>query len=72
MTASPTMSREELLHAKLNALRQEHRDLDDAVRALEAQGLADRLSLQRMKKKKLALKDEIVRVEDEITPDIIA
>ena len=60
------------LPVKLEQLRSEHRDLDDAIRALDAQAAADQLALRRLKKRKLSLKDEIARIEDQITPDIIA
>ena len=72
MTDTPQMDRNEILKARLGVLRVEHRDLDDAIRALEERATADMLTLKRMKKKKLALKDQIARLEDEITPDIIA
>ena len=71
MTTDPTMSREEVLRVRLESLRAEHRDLDGAIQALEEQR-GDLLALRRMKKRKLALKDMIARLEDEITPDIIA
>ena len=72
MTKSPQMDRMEVLRIKLGTLRQEHRDLDEAIHALHDQGRADLLTLQRLKRQKLSLKDEIRRLEDEITPDIIA
>ncbi len=56
----------------IERLRQEHRDLDAAIEALMASGAADRLQLQRLKKRKLALRDRLKRLEDELTPDIIA
>ncbi len=56
----------------IERLRQEHRDLDVAIEALMASGAADRLQLQRLKKRKLALRDRLKRLEDELTPDIIA
>ncbi|MEO1549447.1 MAG: DUF465 domain-containing protein [Pseudomonadota bacterium] len=71
MTSDPQMSREEVLRVRLEALRVEHRDLDAAIAALEGQR-GDLLSLRRMKKRKLSLKDAIARLEDEVTPDIIA
>ena len=52
-------------------LRQEHMDFDTAIGAMIATG-CDALQIQRMKKKKLALKDQITRLEDRIIPDIIA
>ena len=72
MDSSPTMPREEVLRVKLELLQREHRDLDDAIAALDAGGLADPLTLRRLKKRKLLLKDQIARISDEITPDIIA
>ena len=72
MTEPPTMSREEVLRVRLELLQREHRDLDAAISALHAEGLADQLTLSRLKRRKLYLKDEIQRVSDEITPDIIA
>jgi hypothetical protein len=53
-------------------LTREHRDLDEAIGALEERPLPDQLTLRRLKKRKLALKDAISRIEDELTPDIIA
>jgi hypothetical protein len=53
-------------------LREEHRDLDAAIEALMRSGAADRLQLQRLKKRKLALRDRVKGLEDELTPDIIA
>ena len=72
MNSPPTMRREEVLRIKLELLQREHRDLDDAIAALDAGGRADALTLRRLKKRKLLLKDEIQRISDEITPDIIA
>jgi len=57
---------------QLDLLRQEHRDLDDAILALEGLGAPDKLQIQRLKKRKLMIKDEIVRISDRLTPDIIA
>jgi len=58
--------------AELERLREEHRDLDAAIEALTAVGAYDRLQLQRLKKRKLALRDRITFLEDALTPDIIA
>ena len=52
--------------------RQEHRDLDDAILALESLGAPDKLQVQRLKKRKLLLKDEITHLSARLTPDIIA
>ena len=60
------------LRATLLKLKQEHRDLDSAIDALEESGRADQLQLKRLKKKKLSLKDEIARIADQLLPDIIA
>ena len=56
----------------LIVLKQEHRDLDDAIQALSGARASDQLQLQRLKKKKLHLKDEISRIQDRLLPDIIA
>jgi len=72
MTEPPLLPREEVLRIKLELLQREHRDLDDAITALDAGGRADPLTLRRLKKRKLMLKDQIARIADEITPDIIA
>jgi len=61
-----------LLREALAQLKQEHRDLDAAIHALEQAVRMDQLQVKRLKKKKLSLKDEIARVEDELLPDIIA
>jgi len=53
-------------------MKREHRDLDEAVHALELNGRPDQLTLRRLKKQKLALKDHIVKIEDQLIPDIIA
>ncbi|MBQ0816858.1 MAG: DUF465 domain-containing protein [Hyphomicrobiaceae bacterium] len=60
------------LRAVLPRLKQEHRDLDSAINALDESGRADALQLKRLKKKKLSLRDEISRIEDQLLPDIIA
>ena len=60
------------LEAELARLKQEHRDLDTAIEALERMVAGDQLQIQRLKKRKLVLKDRIMRVEDQIPPDIIA
>jgi hypothetical protein len=63
---------DEGLRARITILRQEHQDLDDAVGALLAGLNPDMLQIARLKKKKLALRDEIGRLSERITPDIIA
>ena len=60
------------LEAELARLKQEHRDLDSAIEALEQNVAGDQLQVQRLKKRKLVLKDRMSFVEDQLTPDIIA
>jgi hypothetical protein len=60
------------LIATLERLRQEHRDLDAAIEALDVSPGADRLQIQRLKKRKLILRDRIIAIEDQLTPDISA
>ena len=72
MNNSREMSRTEVLQAEMVLLRQEHRDLDTVINALQDTLSADMLTLKRLKRNKLSLKDKIVRLEDELTPDIIA
>jgi hypothetical protein len=60
------------LETELARLKQEHRDLDMAINALESMVAGDQLQVQRLKKRKLFLKDQIIRLEDQLTPDIIA
>jgi hypothetical protein len=62
----------EALRAKLAALKSEHRDLDDVIAQLVKRAPFDQLELQRMKKRKLLLKDQISKIESELLPDIIA
>ena len=67
---------EEQLRKMLSALRTEHRDLDVAIAALseaaQDQGGGDQLQIARLKKRKLALRDRIAVIEDQLLPDIIA
>jgi hypothetical protein len=60
------------LRAELAKLRQEHRDLDTAIEALHNAPGSDLLQVQRLKKRKLQLRDRIIQIEDQLTPDIIA
>ena len=60
------------IQERIIALQQEHRDLDDAIAALVDKSVYDQLLLQRMKKRKLALRDLIGRLEALLVPDIIA
>lgn len=66
------MKTDDVLRVELEVFRREHRDLDDAIHALQERGTADQLTLQRLKKKKLQLKDRIALIEDRLLPDIIA
>ncbi len=63
---------DEALRARLLQLCEEHRDLDDAINALIEAKIQDQLKIARLKKRKLALKDQIHRLEIQLTPDIIA
>lgn len=72
MNASLELNSDEMLRIRLEVLRREHRDLDEATAALESTGRPDQLTLRRLKKQKLALKDQIVKIEDRLIPDIIA
>lgn len=72
MNAPTEMNSEDVLRVRLEVLRREHRDLDDAIHALETSGRADQLRLRRLKKQKLALKDQMTKIEDRLIPDIIA
>jgi hypothetical protein len=63
---------QEALEARLAELRQDHADLDAAVQAIALSPLPDMMLIARLKRKKLSLKDEISRIEDQLTPDIIA
>lgn len=72
MNAPGEMNHEEVLRVKLEVLKREHRELDESIEAIHTKGIGDSLTLQRLKKKKLILKDKIARIDDELTPDIIA
>ncbi len=65
-------TQEDALRARLEQLRQQHRDLDTAILSLEETGTSDQLQLRRLKKMKLTLKDQILSVENRLIPDIIA
>ena len=67
-----SMKTDEVLRVELEEFRREHGDLDAAIRALQDRRTADQLTLQRLKKKKLWLRDMIARIEDRLYPDIIA
>jgi hypothetical protein len=67
-----TAEQERELHEQLARLLQEHRDLDTAIEALQDAPGSDVLQVQRLKKRKLYLRDRISFIEDQLTPDIIA
>lgn len=67
-----TTSDQEPLHLRLNELKTEHRDLDDVIARITDAQPFDQLQVQRLKKRKLGLKDEILKIESELLPDIIA
>ncbi len=70
----PTMNAEEehQLREQLARLQQEHRDLDAAISALQDAPGSEEIQIQRLKKRKLQLRDKITFIEDQLTPDIIA
>jgi hypothetical protein len=70
MALTPEEERD--LHEQLARLLQEHRDLDSAIEALQDAPGSDLLQVQRLKKRKLYLRDRISFIEDQLTPDIIA
>ena len=72
MNAPSELDTDDMLRIRLEVLRRQHRDLDDAIHVLETSGRGDQLALRRLKKQKLALKDQIQRIEDRLIPDIIA
>lgn len=63
---------EDEIKTRVEVMRQDHRDLDVAIDALRQMPMCDMIQLQRLKKKKLRLKDEIAMLEDMLIPDIIA
>ena len=63
---------ERALREQLARLQQEHRDLDAAIAALAVSPGSDLIQVQRLKKRKLVLRDKIRRIDDQLTPDIIA
>ena len=63
---------QELLREKLDELRLEHRDLDDVIHRMYMTGGMEQMQLQRLKKRKLKLKEQIVKIENQLIPDILA
>ena len=73
MSHSPKqMETEEVLRVELKTLKLEHREIDEKIKQLEETSGHDLLTIRRLKKQKLRLKDEIPAIEDKLTPDIIA
>jgi hypothetical protein len=72
MNASSEMSHAEILANKLDMLRREHRALDAQIDTLSMAPLPDRITIQRLKKQKLALKDQITAISAQLIPNIIA
>ena len=66
-----SMKTDEVLRVELEVFRRQHRDLDEAITALSEKGTGDQLTIRRLKKQKLRLKDIIAIIEDRLTPDII-
>ena len=72
MLSEGDIREQQQLHARLNELESEHRDLDDVIAHLAGATPFDQLQLQRLKKRKLGLKDEMALIRSRILPDIIA
>ncbi len=66
------MEDRETLERRLEALRSEHRDLDDVIQQISGGNAFDQLRIKRLKKRKLMLKDQIAQIESKLVPDIIA
>lgn len=66
------MNEQDMLRQKLAELKSEHRDLDDVIARLAERAPYDQLQIQRLKKRKLSLKDQIILLESRMLPDIIA
>lgn len=67
-----SMKSDEVLLVELEEFRRQHRDLDEAIEALQEKGARDPLTIKRLKQQKLRLKDIIARIEDRLIPDILA
>ena len=67
-----SMKTNDVLRVELEVFRREHRHLDQAIGALADKGTGDQLTLRRLKKQKLLLKDKIAAIADRLIPDIIA
>ena len=67
-----SMKTDDVLKVELEVFRRQHRDLDEAIHAMQEKGTSDQLTIRRLKKQKLWLKDIIAQIEDRLLPDIIA
>ncbi|OUS35028.1 hypothetical protein A9Q94_14210 [Rhodobacterales bacterium 56_14_T64] len=67
-----SMKTDDVLKVELEVFRRQHRDLDEAIHALQDKGTGDQLTIRRLKKQKLWLKDIIAQIEDRLLPDILA
>jgi len=72
LAVAMTDQEERALREQLARLQQEHRDLDAAIAALASSPGSDLIQVQRLKKRKLVLRDKIRQIDDQLTPDIIA
>jgi hypothetical protein len=72
MDDEPRAANDDAVLMRLSELRHAHKDLDDAVTALQQRPIPDQLQIARLKRQKLALRDAIAELEDRLTPDIIA
>ncbi|MBZ0124237.1 MAG: DUF465 domain-containing protein [Roseovarius sp.] len=72
MFSDLSMKSDEVLRVELEEFRRQHRDLDEAIHALQERGTSDPLTIKRLKQQKLRLKDRIAWIEDRLYPDIIA
>ncbi|MGA0023414.1 MAG: YdcH family protein [Burkholderiales bacterium] len=68
----PDREETEAIEARIAELKLEHRDLDDVINRLLQSPVQDQLQLQRLKKRKLLVKDQITLLERQLTPDIRA
>lgn len=72
MTEDSKLGDQDAIKRKLEELRLEHRDLDDVIARVNEDAPFDQIRMQRLKKRKLALRDEMNMLESELVPDIIA
>jgi hypothetical protein len=72
MSDEPLAANDDAVLMRLSEMRHAHKDLDDAIHALQAVPAPDQLQIARLKRQKLAMRDAIAALEDRLTPDIIA